>query len=391
MVTVTLKVNEKKYMEIKNFYSSFVVALKGSNIDFIAKPNKKVIVTGYTSSKKTKSIVITGENAQKEAKRWEGKDVIIEISKEDISTAKEVIKANKKVAKPTKKEEKKPVEKKETKTEKKPTKKVEKKTTKKADNKKPATKVEKKPVVKKEVKKPVKKAEKKPTETKKENSTPTRWVDIDDQIGSDEVGVGDFLGPMIVVATYIKRSDIKLLKELGVKDSKKLTDKKILQIGPILAENLEYSKLTLSNEKYNTMIIQNENLNSLKAKMHNRALLNLTEKHPEVVGVYVDQFVSKEKFYEYLDDPEERKVRDISFRTQGESLFPSVAASSIIARYAFLKEIEALSLKYKMDIPLGASSKVNEFAKEFIKKFGITEFNKIAKRNFSNYKEVIKG
>ena len=215
-----------------------------------------------------------------------------------------------------------------------------------------------------------------------------QWVDINDQIGSDEVGVGDFLGPMIVVATYIRKEDIKLLKELGVTDSKKLTDQKIKQIGEVLVKKIEFSKLTLSNERYNELVFK-DNINGLKAKMHNRALYNLVNKHPEVIGVYVDQFVAKEKFYQYLNDPDERIVRDISFMTKGESIYPSVAAASIIARYAFLLEMEALNNKYDVKIPLGAGSKVNEFAKDFIAHYGIVEFNKIAKKNFANYKEVI--
>ena len=45
-------------------------------------------------------------------------------------------------------------------------------------------------------------------------------------IGSDEVGTGDFFGPITVVAAYVKKEQIPLLKELGVKDSKNLTDEK---------------------------------------------------------------------------------------------------------------------------------------------------------------------
>lgn len=41
-------------------------------------------------------------------------------------------------------------------------------------------------------------------------------------VGSDEVGTGDFFGPMTVVAVYVDAKQIPLLKELGVKDSKKL-------------------------------------------------------------------------------------------------------------------------------------------------------------------------
>ena len=53
-----------------------------------------------------------------------------------------------------------------------------------------------------------------------------------DSIGSDEVGTGDYFGPIVVTASYVNKSDITFLEELGVKDSKKLTDKKIIKITP---------------------------------------------------------------------------------------------------------------------------------------------------------------
>ena len=214
------------------------------------------------------------------------------------------------------------------------------------------------------------------------------WVDYNDQIGSDEVGVGDFLLPMVVVATYIKKEDIARLKELGVNDSKKLSDDRIRAIAKELITFVEYSKLTLPNEKFNEMMQKNENLNSLKAKMHNRALHNLVEKHPETVGVYVDEFCSKELFYKYLNDEGEPQVKDISFKTKGESLFPCVAAASIIARYSFLLEVDKLNNKYKMEFPLGTNQKVVAFSKKFIKKYGLEEFSKIAKKSFKTYEEI---
>ena len=302
MKNYTIKADQKRYEEIKKFYSSFTVPFRGEYIDYVARYNN-AIITGYDSKKQSHKIVFSGENPLEEYSRWE--------------------------------------------------------------------------IVEEEVK-----------EVKKKTTPSKSWVDVDDQVGSDEVGVGDFLGPMIVVATYITKDDIKLLKELGVKDSKKLTDDKIRKIGEILSKKIEYSKLTLTNERYNELIAK-DNINALKAKMHNRALYNLVNKHPEVVGVYVDQFVSKAKFYEYLNDPDENVVKDISFMTKGESIYPSVAAASIIARYAFLLEMDALNAKYDTVIPLGAGSKVNAFAKKFIQEHGITEFNKIAKKNFANYKEVI--
>ena len=224
----------------------------------------------------------------------------------------------------------------------------------------------------------------------KEKTTiqPQGWLCTDNQIGSDEVGVGDFLLPMIVVAAFVRGKDLKTLEDFGVKDSKKLTDAKIREIAPGLLKKFFVSKLSLPNEKYNELIAKGENMNSIKAKMHNRALLNMFKKFPDTRNIFVDQFVAESKYFAYLNDPNEQKVINIVFKTKGESYYPCVALASVIARYAFLLEKDALEKKYRMAIPFGAASKANEFSEKFIKKFGLTEFDKICKKNFANYKEL---
>ena len=115
-----------------------------------------------------------------------------------------------------------------------------------------------------------------PTEPK-ENKAPTKacWEVLDSQIGSDEVGTGDFFGPICVCAAYVKKSDIKRLKELGIDDSKRLNDDQIRRLGKILIKEFEYSQLSLNNEKYNELVDKDMNMNEMKAKMHNRVLFNL--------------------------------------------------------------------------------------------------------------------
>ena len=59
-------------------------------------------------------------------------------------------------------------------------------------------------------------------------------------IGSDEVGTGDYFGPIVVTATYVPKDKINFLEQLGVKDSKKLTDNEILQIVPKFIKEIKY-------------------------------------------------------------------------------------------------------------------------------------------------------
>ena len=53
-----------------------------------------------------------------------------------------------------------------------------------------------------------------------------------------------------------------------------------------------------------------------------------------------------------------------------------------------LKEKEALEKKYEMEFPFGAGKKADAFATAFIAKFGRDEFDKIAKQNFANFRNL---
>lgn len=215
------------------------------------------------------------------------------------------------------------------------------------------------------------------------------WLYLKDQIGSDEVGTGDFFGPVIVVASFIKKEDIPTLISLKVNDSKKLSDERIIEIVPKLLELVTFSKLTLSNEKYNSLVKNGYSMNKIKAILHNHALLKVKEKiNNEDIPCFVDQFCDVGLYYSYLQYEDKVITKNITFKTKGESQYPSVAVSSMIARYCFLKEIEILENKYQVKIPKGAGLSVDNFAKEFIAKFGLDELNKICKMNFKNYEKI---
>ena len=206
------------------------------------------------------------------------------------------------------------------------------------------------------------------------------------QIGSDEVGTGDFFGPIEVCAAYLTRGDLEEIKRLGVNDSKKMDDEKIMSIGPSLIKRFPYSHLSLDNEKYNEISSLN-NMNAIKAKMHNAALLKLHKRYPSAY-LYQDQFAEENLYYSYLKD-EKEVCRNILFSTKGESHFPAVALSSVIARYSFLLKMMKMGDKYGVSFPFGAGDGVNAFAIEFAKKHGVSELKKVAKINFKNYLKIL--
>lgn len=218
------------------------------------------------------------------------------------------------------------------------------------------------------------------------DSIKKEYLDLNTQIGSDEVGFGDFFGPLVVVSAYYNPSLQDILDK--IKDSKKLDDKFILEFVPTILDRVQYSKLTVRNQKYNEMIDKGYNMNEMKALLHNRALFNLKEKVKTCTSFYIDQFCDEDKYFSYIQF-EENKVTNLNFHTKGESYYPSVALASMISRYYFLKEFEALNNYYNTTFPKGASKSVDQFALEFINKHGIKELDFVAKKNFVNYKNII--
>lgn len=208
-------------------------------------------------------------------------------------------------------------------------------------------------------------------------------------IGSDEVGTGDYFGPIIVTATYVSRKDITFLEDLGVKDSKKITDDKIKKIAPDIIKRIPHSIIILNNSDYNKNYNQDINMNKIKAVLHNKALLSLLNKEKYNYDmIVIDEFVNQRKYFEYLKG-NPNILRGITFTTKAEDKCLSVACASIISRYLFLKEIDKLSNDIGINIPKGAGPEINRIGKEIISKYGKDKLSSIAKLNFKNTDKIL--
>lgn len=208
-------------------------------------------------------------------------------------------------------------------------------------------------------------------------------------VGSDEVGTGDYFGPIVVTASYVTRGDVKFLEELGVCDSKKINDEKILKIAPQIAKRVKYRSLILSNLEYNTKYTKDINMNKIKSIMHNKVLYQLVhEEQPEYDYIIVDEFAREARYYGYLTEINDVQ-RDITFMTKAEDKNLAVACSSIISRYIFLKEFDKLSDSLGIPLVKGAGSEVDKIGEEVVEKYGKEKLKEIAKLNFANTKRIL--
>lgn len=206
------------------------------------------------------------------------------------------------------------------------------------------------------------------------------------QYGSDEVGFGDFFGPLVVVAAYLDEQAYHELSSFIIKDSKKITDDYILSHVPLLINRVPHKVNIVDNLKFNDLTAKGYNMNKIKAMLHLH-VLNLLKSEINInATAFIDKFASEENFAKYTEGM--KPINDLVMKEKGESLYPSVALASVLARYYFLVEMDKLSTKFKTKIPLGASHLVDEFAREFVKKHGLTVLNKIVKQNFANYRRL---
>ncbi len=206
------------------------------------------------------------------------------------------------------------------------------------------------------------------------------------QAGSDEVGTGDVFGPVIVTAAIIEEDDYNFIEENHITDSKQLNDSFIRKIGPELRKRFKHSLLILDNHTYNR-VHETDNLNAIKAKMHNKAYLNMMAKGYQIPkAAYVDQFCSVDDYYRYLVS-EKEVYHDLVFETKAESKYPAVAVASMISRYAFLEYMDALNKKYGIEFQRGSADleTIDKQIRFMIEKFGKDELANVAKLHFKNF------
>jgi ribonuclease HIII len=197
-------------------------------------------------------------------------------------------------------------------------------------------------------------------------------------IGTDESGKGDYFGPLVVAGFYCSPDQEEVLRELGVRDSKLISDNRCREIAETLQKGYPHAIVAIGPERYNELYEKFLNLNRLLAWGHARAIENILE-HLDCRKAVTDKF-GDERFVRSALLARGKTI-DLVQKVRGES-DPAVAAASILARAEFLKKLSFLGRDWGMELPKGASLQVEAAAAEFVRRHGRENLAKVAKLHF---------
>jgi ribonuclease HIII len=212
---------------------------------------------------------------------------------------------------------------------------------------------------------------------------------IPPHIGTDEVGKGDYFGPLVVAGVFVDEQRALELRALGVRDSKSLSDRAVLSLAEemkrrlvpehiyvLVCEPIEY------NQRYHAL----QNLNVLLADTHARTIQALQQRTGCQLAL-VDQFDFNGRVEQALHALGCQIT--LEERPQGESDV-AVAAASILGRATFLQQLEHLSAALQMELPRGSSNpQIVTIGKSLIAQFGREKLESVAKVSFQITQKIL--
>ena len=206
-------------------------------------------------------------------------------------------------------------------------------------------------------------------------------------IGVDESGKGDLFGPLAVAAVLVTADTEAVLAHYGVRDSKKLSDARVLELARLIKERCPHEILSLPPADYNRAYAEHgHNLNKLLAWGHAQVISRLAGR-VQADKAISDQFGDKRLLVDALEEAGCGILLEQRHRAEQDL---AVAAASILARAAFLSGMQECIRKAGMKLPMGSSSPdVKRTGKLVYRKHGRQVFEEVAKMHFRTASEIM--
>lgn len=210
----------------------------------------------------------------------------------------------------------------------------------------------------------------------------TDALDCTARIGVDESGKGDFFGPLCIAAVFAEGQQIEKLKQMGVRDSKTLSDAQIEKLASKIKQNHIHHIIRIGAGKYNELYARFHNLNHLLAWGH-ATVIEKVHHLSKCSKAVIDQFAHERVVEKALATKQISIILEQRHRAEEDLV---VAAASILARSAFIEGIALLEKETGMKLPLGASNAAIQAGKKIVAKFGKEYLSHISKHHFRTFK-----
>ena len=217
------------------------------------------------------------------------------------------------------------------------------------------------------------------------SSAPTSSFTGRARIGLDESGKGDYFGPLVIGAVYVDEQTEDKLITLGVRDSKLLTDNRMLTMAEEIKALCPHFVVPIEPKRYNELYAKVKNLNRLLAWGHAWTLEKMLDNVSSNLAI-VDKFGDES----YVRNALREKGRLITVvqQTHAEEDI-AVAAASILARARFVQQLDQLSRLAGKTLPKGASDpSIVSVGRELVAEHGKEILAEIAKLHFKTTEAI---
>ncbi len=209
-------------------------------------------------------------------------------------------------------------------------------------------------------------------------------------IGVDEAGKGPVLGSMFIGFSIINLESLKALndfqkylRELGVKDSKKLTPKKRAELYLKLKDNIDmkYAQLTPA------LIDKNNSEGGKLNELEISAIVSILESEKPQLVMIDALTANPQKFGDEILKRLSFECKIIS-ENKADDKYEIVGAASVVAKE--LREQELAQIRENIKIDCGSGYPSDPKTKEFLKEnWNSKEFDFIFRKSWQTYKDVV--
>jgi ribonuclease HIII len=180
-------------------------------------------------------------------------------------------------------------------------------------------------------------------------------------LGTDEVGKGEWYGPLVVACVALTPSELARFREMGVRDSKSIRTPILMQLAQqILKTKLKWKPLIIPpytfNQKFAEFKRENKTLNELLAWAHSAAIKDMLDLVTYTKAkIVIDKF-DVEKTYRRLYGIDESRLTILQTSKETEV---AVNVASILAKYTFEREVDKLNRFYNIDLRKASPSDID--------------------------------